>query len=85
MKYISASLVTVSRILDPPIPRYVDLRIRVCTTTRAKTARSVGSVRWAQWKEWRVKEDDEMPTKGKTERHLNDRENLFDFGKTHMI
>lgn len=52
-KYISASLVTVSRMLDPFIPRYFDLKTWAWMMTRAKTTMSVGTARWVQCKEWK--------------------------------
>lgn len=51
-KYISASLLTVSRMLGPFILLYIDFMIWVCTMTRTKTAMSM-EPNWCQYMEGR--------------------------------
>ena len=84
-KYISASLVTVTRIFGLPIPLCVDLISCACTTTSTKTATSEGTVGRVNSGSWGIKKSDEIPTKGKTEGHLNGCEALSSCGKTHAI
>ena len=81
-KYIPASLLTVSRMLDRAIPRFIDFVILFCIIARAKTATSVGAVRWVieEWRAWEVCE--EIPTEDKREGQLNNHESLLNVGKT---
>jgi hypothetical protein len=81
-KYISASLLTVSRILGAFIPRYVDLMTCVCTMTITKTARSKGRDRWFNWRNWGIRKSDDMLTKGERDDHLNDCPGSFKFAST---
>ena len=67
-KYISASLLTVSRMLGTFTPRYVDLMRRICTTTKTKTAMSM---RTGSLRNRGGRKSDGIHTKGKREGHLN--------------
>lgn len=46
---------------------------------------SVGTARWVNVRDGGVKKSDEMPTEDETEGHLDDRESLFNHGKTQVI
>lgn len=81
-KYISASLLTVLRILDL-FMRCLDLMTWVFTRMITKTVTSMGMAGWINGRNFLGGEgSDTTPTKNKREEHLNERGNPFDTGKT---
>ena len=52
---------------------------------RTKATVSVGTAKWINTMNGRVKKSDGIPTKDKAEGHLGDRESRFNCGKTQVI
>lgn len=84
-KYIPASLLMVSRMLDRPIPRFIDFMILFSITAKPKTVISFGTDRRAIAVSDGSRKSDRMPTEDKREEQLNNREVLLNVGKTQMI
>jgi len=76
-KYISASLVTVSRMFDPFIPWRLAVN-RVCTRTDTKTTTSEGADRWFNSRSGEMRKIGRVLTKEEREGILNEWKGFVD-------
>jgi hypothetical protein len=85
-KYITASLVIVSRMLETFIPRFLDLSIRVCTSTRTKTATSTGTDGALNRRNSAaIRGNGNILAKGERQGHLDDWDSCLNARKTYVI